>query len=110
MCGIQEKDDFALGQVVFAAAVCINEFGLSQRVSFGGCRLAFLKEKRLLLSQSVMPETENLILKRPLAFSTAVWAFGTSQVAKMACNGEAYSWVNFPSEPPLDPPVLSLSK
>ena len=110
VCGIQKKDDFPLGQVVFEVAVFVDEFGLSLRVSFGGCRLAFLEGEAVAFEPIRHAREGELDAQKTFGFSTAVCAVGTSQVTKIARNRSACSWVNLPSEPPLEPPVLSLSQ
>ena len=82
MCNIQEKDDFALGQVVFEAAVCINEFGLSQRVSFGGCRLAFFEREAVAIALICHARDRKLNTKKTFGFfdcGLGIWHIASGQ-------------------------------
>jgi hypothetical protein len=68
MCGIQEKDDFPLGQAVFEAVVYIDEFGLSQRASLGRCRLAFLEGEAVAIEPIRHARDGELNTKKALDF------------------------------------------
>ena len=80
--GIRENDDFALGQVVFAAAVCINEHGLSQRVRFGGCRLAFFERKAVAIELIRHARDRELDTKKTFGFFDCgldIWHIASGQ-------------------------------
>jgi hypothetical protein len=68
VCGIQEKDDFPLWQVVLEVAVLVDEFGLSLRASFSGCRLAFLEGEAVAIEPIRHARDGELNTKKALDF------------------------------------------